>query len=109
MLLLLSLAANFVLLIAWHRARQPAVVYQLKLPPRPALTTNILRPIRTNLVIEPHLLSWADIESPDYPTYIRNLRNIGCPEPTIRDIVVADVNELFSRRRATEVPSVNQQ
>ena len=108
-LLLLSLAANFVLLIAWHRARQPAVVYQLKLPPRPALTTNILRPIRTNLVIEPHLLSWADIESPDYPTYIRNLRNIGCPEPTIRDIVVADVNELFSRRRATDVPSVNQQ
>src|SRR3954462_879248 len=35
---------------------------------------------------------WASVESPDYREYIANLRAIGCPEETIRDIVIADVN-----------------
>src|SRR5207247_8202605 len=33
---------------------------------------------------------------------------IGCPEATIRDIIVADVNQLFARRRATEVITAEQ-
>jgi hypothetical protein len=108
-LLLLSLLANLVLATAWRRALKPTAVYRLEPPPRRALVTNVLRPIRTNLVFQPRLLSWRDIESDDYPTYIRNLRSVGCPEETIRDIVVADVNELFAHRRATEVVSPNQQ
>src|SRR5262245_40896512 len=42
---------------------------------------------------------WSMIESRDYPTYIANLRAIGCPEPTIRDVIFADVSELFVRKR----------
>src|SRR4030095_7552909 len=34
---------------------------------------------------------WSQIEAADYPTYIRNLRRIGCPEETILDIITADV------------------
>jgi hypothetical protein len=34
---------------------------------------------------------WSQIEAADYPTYIRNLRRIGCPEETIADIITADV------------------
>lgn len=108
-LLLFSLLANLVIATAWRRALKPSAVYHLEPPPRRALVTNVLRPIRTNLVFQPRLLSWRDIESDDYPTYIRNLQSIGCPEETIRDIVVADVNELFARRRATEVASPNHQ
>lgn len=41
---------------------------------------------------------WAQVESPEYPVYIANLRAIGCPELTVRDIIVADVNQLFAPR-----------
>src|SRR6185503_2879227 len=40
-------------------------------------------------------MHWNMVESKDYPVYIGNLRAIGCPEPTIRDIIYADVSELF--------------
>ena len=51
---------------------------------------------------------WRLVESEDYKKYIANLRAIGCPEETIRDIIVADVNKLFdSRRRALKTASTN--
>src|SRR5687767_831304 len=37
---------------------------------------------------------WRLVESEDYKKYIVNLRSIGCPEETIRDIITADVNKL---------------
>jgi hypothetical protein len=64
---------------------------------------------RTNLVVRRQYFSWREIESADYPTYIANLREIGCPEQTIRDIIIADVNSLYSRRRATEMVTPEQQ
>jgi len=45
--------------------------------------------------------NWREVESPDYRTYIANLRAIGCPEETIRDIVIADVSKLFAVRKDT--------
>ena len=42
---------------------------------------------------------WSMLESTDYRAYIRNLRNIECPEPTIRDIITADLHSLYNRRR----------
>lgn len=44
---------------------------------------------------------WRQVESDDYKKYIANLRAIGCPERTIRDIITADVNELFKERERT--------
>ena len=41
---------------------------------------------------------WRQVESADYRQYVENLRTIGCPEATIRNIIVADVNELFAGR-----------
>lgn len=64
---------------------------------------------RTNVVVRRQFFSWRELESQDYPTYIANLRYIGCPEQTIRDIIIADVNGLFARRRATEMVSSEQQ
>jgi hypothetical protein len=53
--------------------------------------------------------TWNEIESEDYPTYITNLRDIGCPESTIRDIILAEVNQWFTRRKAIEVVTADQQ
>lgn len=40
-------------------------------------------------------LQWSQVESSDYRQYIANLRAIGCPEPTLRDIIVADLNQAY--------------
>ncbi|HKQ38678.1 MAG TPA: hypothetical protein VJ063_11415 [Verrucomicrobiae bacterium] len=48
---------------------------------------------------------WGTVESPDYREYIANLRAIGCPEETIRDIIIADVNKLFASRVAALYPA----
>ena len=50
---------------------------------------------------------WRQVESGDYRQYIANLRAIGCPEKTIKDIIVADVNDLFASRMAS-VSQTNQ-
>jgi hypothetical protein len=42
---------------------------------------------------------WDDIESTDYRAYIRNLRGIGCPEQTIRDLIAAELDGLYAPRR----------
>ena len=42
--------------------------------------------------------TWRAIESADYRRYVENLRAIRCPEKTIQDIIVADVNELYAGR-----------
>ena len=69
------------------------------------LSTNV----RTHVVIRRKPITWAEIESADYTQYIANLRLLGCPEKTIRDIIVADVNELFSNRISREVVLPEQQ
>src|ERR1043166_2958078 len=51
----------------------------------------------TNSVVQK--IDWRMVESEDYKKYIANLRSIGCPEETIRDIIIADVNKLFEDRK----------
>ena len=43
--------------------------------------------------------SWRQVESTNYEDYVANLRAIGCPANTLRDIVVADVARHFDTRR----------
>jgi hypothetical protein len=43
---------------------------------------------------------WSQLEAPDYPTYIANLRSVGCPERTIADIIAADVEANFAQKWA---------
>src|SRR5437763_6554480 len=38
---------------------------------------------------------WRRLESQDYAHYVANLRGIGCPDKTIRDIVVAAVEKVY--------------
>jgi hypothetical protein len=41
---------------------------------------------------------WRDVESTDFKQYMENLRAIGCPEETIRDLIIAEVNKMFAPR-----------
>jgi len=93
-----SLALNLVLAAAWWGTVRPGRAIRLNPAPAPQPREEI-----TNTVVRRQLFSWDEVESPDYPTYVANLRDIGCPEQTVRDIIVADVNALYARRRATEV------
>lgn len=56
--------------------------------------------VGTNIFDLASRLNWRIIESTDYTNYITNLRMIGCPEETIRDIILTDVSKLYAKRRA---------
>ncbi len=53
-------------------------------------------------------LNWGSVESQDYREYIQNLRAIGCPEETIRDIIIADINKLYASKIAALYPSAKE-
>ncbi|MCX6894793.1 MAG: LysM peptidoglycan-binding domain-containing protein [Verrucomicrobia bacterium] len=99
-ILIVSIGLNLVLAAAWYfTGKSPAP----KTAPLPAARTNIVGS-RTRFVpvIRKQFFSWSELESTDYDTYVANLRAIGCPSPTIRDIILADVNKLYDERRDAE-------
>jgi hypothetical protein len=63
---------------------------------RPSLTATNLSGLITNI--------WRVVESTDYRAYIANLRAIGCPEETIRDIILADINKLYAQKQVAINP-----
>jgi hypothetical protein len=105
-ILFLSLAANLVLAAGWFMSsRREALRTQERSRPEISEPAQI----KTNVVVRRQFFSWQEVESEDYPNYITNLRAIACPEQTIRDIIIADVNALYARRQATEVFTPEQQ
>jgi LysM repeat protein len=104
---LVSLGVNIALGSAWLMlARQEAAVIAAAATSSQQPSTN---QTTTNYVARRQLFYWQQIESADYPTFVSNLRLVGCPEQTIRDIIIADVNTLFARRRSTELVTPEQQ
>ena len=57
-----------------------------------ALPVPPVRIVKTNI----NAFRWAQLESDDYRAYIEHLRAIGCPESTIRDLILADIDRLFA-------------
>lgn len=57
-----------------------------------------LDPTTPALAAFPAPLRWSDLESENYPTYIANLRNAGCPERVLRRIIGGELNELYARK-----------
>jgi hypothetical protein len=51
------------------------------------------------VVLQTNAFRWSQLESTDYRQYIANLRAIGCPESTLRDIIMTDVMHLYAQRR----------
>ncbi len=112
-LLFVSLAINAALAVAYLRRPEPAPVNPpsaapappspaasqiapAPAPPKPKAAAVVQQSIVTNTAIEK--IDWRKVESADYRQYIANLRSIGCPDETIRDIITADVNKLYDSR-----------
>ena len=103
-----SVLANLVLALLWLKAPPPSPGVD---QPALAEAEGVAPPttVKTNLVVRRINFTWSQIETNDYRAYIANLRSIGCPDATIRDIIVADVNALYERKRLTEIVTPEQQ
>jgi hypothetical protein len=105
-LLMISIVANLVCLagLFWlFTDRQPSTG-----PSQPAPVAASSAPSRAlgqaapveRIVREVEAFHWSQIEADDYQTYVENLRRIGCPEETIRDLVKQDLDKLYDQRKA---------
>jgi len=65
--------------------------------------------VKTNVLVRRENFTWEQVQSTNDAVLIKNLRAIGCPEQTIRDIITTDVNRIYGRRRLTEVDYPNYQ
>ncbi len=92
----LSLMANLILAFGWLAARRSAQTHAAAA----LATTNSVTTTNTRnaVIVRRQFFSWQELESQDYPTYIKNLRAIGCPEQTIRDIIIADVTQMLAEK-----------
>ena len=54
-------------------------------------------PATSNTIVR--TFNWEAVESADYRQYIGNLRSVGCPDETIRDIILADVTKLYDQKK----------
>lgn len=86
-----------------------------------ATATNVSLPAATNASTDTNLaaaapapvfsarrVGWEQIETDSrdntehYKTYLNGLRSVGCPEDKVRYVTLADINELFSKKRLKE-------
>jgi hypothetical protein len=88
-----ALLAAFVCYLATHsRLTNSAAVPSIS----SAVTTP---PASVSARPQPAPFHWNQLESSDYRIYISNLRAIGCPPQTLRDIISADVDTLYTKKR----------
>ncbi|HEY5915242.1 MAG TPA: LysM domain-containing protein [Verrucomicrobiae bacterium] len=105
-LALISLGVNILLAAAWLSASRPGASGSLTTSASAQGATNLTT---TNILLRRQLFSWRELESTNYSTYIANLRYFGCPEQTIRDLIITEVNATYAYRRAMELVTPEQQ
>ncbi len=91
----LNVALLLILVVGRRNTIPPAVQEKLVIS-----GTNI---IRTNVIVQRQFFHWRQLESTDYAKYVQNLREVGCPDSTICDIILGDVNQLFAKRLSNEL------
>ena len=96
-LLLLNLAVVAGVLAFLVRQQQTGLT-RLEPPlPAPAMNADATTlPAASDVVVVTNQFQWAQLESEDYHEYIARLRSIGCPEATIKDIIIADLDKLLA-------------
>ena len=108
-LVLVAVNLGLAMLLAYMVFSMKSTGQPLAAPLRTQYVTNTVTQIAvrkinaTNLLLNSLLnrpLSWQALESTNYVAYIENLRNFGCPEETVRDIIITDIAKLYGKRRA---------
>jgi hypothetical protein len=92
--LVLSIAASAMR----DRSARPSAGRLESVPVSPITNAEVRRPGSASARAFPPFL-WSDIASADLRIYRDNLRAVGCPELTIREILKAEINERFGARR----------
>jgi hypothetical protein len=101
-LLCLNLGLLAGLAYVWKQHRTP-VVSQSSSESVSAATSSTPRMRRivhaaSNEPETPGRFTWRLLEASDFKQYIANLRAVACPEQTIQDIIIAEVNKLYASR-----------
>ena len=102
-LLILSLIANLLLAAGWMWSSRK---HASRLDVAAAFETRTNTVTKTAVIVRRQFFSWQEIESQDYAAYIKNLREIGCPEQTIRDIIIADVTQMLRAKQREQSPGL---
>src|SRR5687767_2211955 len=106
--LLRILAMGAVLLIAanayLYRSLPSARTDNSSAPPLISATANRAEPgqiqksAALSKAIRPLPFKWSPVESSDYNEYMANLQQMGFPQELVREIIIADVNNLYAPR-----------
>jgi hypothetical protein len=102
-ILFVSIALNVILLTFGGVILQRRQVGQSAAPVSHFETHVIAEPQAKPQVVAgaaPEPFRWSRMESSDDATYIHNLRDVGCPEGTIRDILGAAIGRRYDQKRA---------
>ena len=55
-------------------------------------------PTKAAAIAKSPAFQWSQLEAPDFATFVKNLRAIGCPEVTIRDILSGELDEIYEHK-----------
>lgn len=102
--LIVSVVVNLALGALVYRAfqaRPPVVSHSRPVRAAALVATSNAVPVAEVIAVTPGDLTfdWAQLVAADFKVYRDNLRAIGCPEPTVRDIITAEINALYLQRR----------
>jgi hypothetical protein len=101
-ILLGSLVVNAALAVVVINRQPEPVPVKVEAPaPKPIIKTRVetvYMPGETEVHTNWTKIDWRVIESDDYVKYIANLRAAGCPEETVRDLIIADVNKMYAAK-----------
>jgi len=100
--LIVSLCLNLGLVAAWgvlSQRKQRAPEYpEVKAAPANTTESRSARSLTEGTVITNLIktdFTWNRLETKDFKKYIANLRNIGCPELTVQDIILAELDYIY--------------
>lgn len=89
--------------LGWHFVATPTCRQEPSVPVAAAATHRsdpIPQVIHPAATFAADVRGWADLECADYREYIRRLRAFGCPERTIRDLVVTDLHAVIAQEQS---------
>ena len=102
-IIFVSLVANLALSwLAW-RELHPALAPPRALPNEPVTVATAVQEVQTNernaVVNLAERFDWSRLASADWKQYRDRLRAVGCPEKTVRAVIIAEIEEEFMHRR----------
>jgi hypothetical protein len=96
----LGLLGGLIFVVLIQRKEETAVTSRAIAEAKPSAQPAIAKTTTAATRDLPKPFRWSQLESTnDYRIYVANLHAIGCPEPTIRDIVSGDAERAFAFKR----------